>query len=58
MMPELGQDDFEALLDLDSMGEKGAWSFDDGGIHGFTRDMDWFSAGVDMKSVEMTGAVV
>lgn len=55
MMPELEQDDFEALLDLDGLGEKGAWSFDDGGVHGFTHDMDWLGAsGVDVKSSDIS----
>lgn len=44
IMPELEQDDFDALLNFDEMGEKGAWSFDDGGVHGFTHDMDWLGA--------------
>jgi hypothetical protein len=41
MMPELEQNGFEALLDFENLGEKGVWSFDDGGVHGFTHDMDW-----------------
>jgi hypothetical protein len=44
LMPELEQDDFDALLNLDAIVDKGAWSFDDGGVHGFTVDMDWLGA--------------
>jgi hypothetical protein len=42
--PELEQDDFDALLNLDAIVDRGAWSFDDGGVHGFTVDMDWLGA--------------
>jgi Fungal specific transcription factor domain len=56
MMPELEQDDFEALLDLDGLIERGAWSFDDGGVHGFTHDMDWLGASsMDVKSSDVSG---
>jgi hypothetical protein len=44
VIPEFEQDDFDTLLNLDAMAENGAWSFDDGGIHGFTVDMDWLGA--------------
>jgi hypothetical protein len=44
IMPELEQDDFDALLNLDAIVDRGAWSFDDGGVHGFTVDMDWLGA--------------
>jgi hypothetical protein len=56
VIPEFEQDDFDTLLNLDAMAENGAWSFDDGGIHGFTVDMDWLGAstghgtGADHKS--------
>jgi hypothetical protein len=40
-MPEFSQDEFDALLNLDA---DGGWSFDDGGVHGFTVDMDWLGA--------------
>ena len=37
VMPEF-DDDFDALLNLDAV-------FDDGGVHGFTVDMDWLRSG-------------
>jgi hypothetical protein len=43
VMPELEQDDFDALLNFDAAAD-GSWNFDDGGIHGFTVDMDWLGA--------------
>jgi hypothetical protein len=51
VMPEFEHDEFEALLNLDAI-ESGTWGFDDGGVHGFTVDMDWLGAGsgkVDSK---------
>jgi len=46
VMPDFEQNEFDALLNFDAVvgqnGGEGAWSFDDGGIHGFTVDMDWF----------------
>jgi hypothetical protein len=45
VMPDFEQNEFDALLNFDAaVGQagEGAWSFDDGGVHGFTVDMDWF----------------
>jgi Fungal specific transcription factor domain len=43
------EEDFDALVDLEGVlassnveGLGGGWNFDDGGVHGFTIDMDWF----------------
>ena len=47
-MPSFEQDEFDALLNFDAVlgqgqhGGEGGWNFDDGGVHGFTADMDWF----------------
>ncbi|TLD34432.1 ATP-dependent RNA helicase [Venturia nashicola] len=45
VMPDFEPNEFDAILNFDAVvgqvGE-GAWSFDDGGVHGFTVDMDWF----------------
>ncbi|KAF2428600.1 hypothetical protein EJ08DRAFT_650981 [Tothia fuscella] len=43
VMPDFEQDDFDALLNFDAAAD-GSWNFDDGGIHGFTVDMDWLGA--------------
>jgi hypothetical protein len=46
---ELGHDDFEALMHMENVVDKESWSFDDGGIHGFTHDMDWLGrTGTDL----------
>jgi hypothetical protein len=45
VMPDFEQNEFDALLNFDAVvgqAGEGAWSFDDGGVHGFTVDMDWF----------------
>jgi hypothetical protein len=47
VLPEFETDDFEALLNLDAVGGEGGWSFDDGGVHGFTVDMDWLRPGTE-----------
>jgi hypothetical protein len=43
VMPEFEQDEFDALLNFDAAAD-GSWNFDDGGVHGFTVDMDWLAA--------------
>lgn len=50
MVPDYQQDDFDSLMNLDAFGNDQAnggeslFSFDDGGCHGFTVDMDWLGA--------------
>lgn len=44
IMTDFESNEFDALLNFDAavgQGGEGAWSFDDGGVHGFTVDMDW-----------------
>jgi hypothetical protein len=43
VMPEFEQDEFDALLNFAAAAD-GSWNFDDGGVHGFTVDMDWLAA--------------
>ncbi|KAF2401407.1 hypothetical protein EJ06DRAFT_391149 [Trichodelitschia bisporula] len=43
VLPEFEQDEFDALLNFDAVGDP-SWNFDDGGVHGFTVDMDWLGA--------------
>jgi hypothetical protein len=43
VIPEFEQDEFDALLNFDAAAD-GSWNFDDGGVHGFTVDMDWLAA--------------
>ncbi|KAE9979715.1 hypothetical protein BLS_009528 [Venturia inaequalis] len=48
VMPDFEPTEFDALLNFDAVvgqAGEGAWSFDDGGVHGFTVDMDWFGYG-------------
>lgn len=48
VMPDFEPNEFDALLNFDAVvgqAGEGAWSFDDGGVHGFTVDMDWFGYG-------------
>jgi len=51
VLPEFEQDEFDALLNFDAMAAGGdaSWNFDDGGIHGFTVDMDWLGGSVGGK---------
>lgn len=58
VIPEFEQDDFDTLLNLDAMAETGSWSFDDGGIHGFTTDMglDWLGAAGGLGTETQNGA--
>ena len=51
VIPEFEQDEFDALLNFDAMAAGGdaAWNFDDGGVHGFTVDMDWIGSVAEGK---------
>jgi len=50
VMPEFEQDEFDALLNFDAVGGDGSWNFDDGGVHGFTVDMDWLGTSSGSKN--------
>jgi len=55
------EEDFDALVDLDGVlassnveGLGGGWNFDDGGVHGFTVDMDWMGMHSSAKTPRVT----